>query len=229
MVRAGRSGPRGWGGGYASGSPRVRTQVHGAYRADRAFMSDQSRADATQLLGRLKHGDDRAAGELLPLIYDEMRAVAARFLRGERANHTLQPTALVHEAFLRLVDQKQADYQSRAHFLAIGAQVMRRVLIDHARAHGRLKRGGSRQRLQLDEALALVPQHEADLLALNELIDKLRALDERQAKIVELRFFSGMTVDEVATVLGVSKRTVEGDWMHARAWLAREMGGEPGR
>jgi len=162
----------------------------------------------------------------MPLVYDEFRALAAHHLAGERKNHTLQPTALVHEAYLRLIDQTRVDWQGRTHFFAIGSQAIRRVLIDHARGKARAKRGGGMARVTLDDAIALAPQRDEDLLALDEALEKLEKLDPRQAKVVEMRFFGGMTVEEVAEALGVSKRTVEGEWTMARAWLLRELTGE---
>ncbi len=159
------------------------------------------------------------AKKLMPLVYDELRQLAERYLRSERRGHTLQPTALVHEAFMRLIDQSRVDWKGRTHFYAVGAQAMRRILIDHARARGRGKRGGDWQRVLLDEVDTPQELGDVDLVALHEALESLAALDENQARIVELRFFGGLTVKEVAHVLGVSKRKVEGDWTHAKAWL----------
>lgn len=178
----------------------------------------------TKLLATLKDGDrEAAAAKLMPLVYDEFRALAARHLRRERKDHTLQPTALVHEAYLRLIDQTRVNWQGRTHFFAVGAQAIRRILVDHARQRKRQKRGGGAGRVRLDEDLALAPQREEELLALDEALKKLAQLDPRQAQVVEMRFFGGLSVAEVASVLGVSKRTVEGDWTMARAWLFREL------
>ncbi len=182
-----------------------------------------AREDVTEVLEQLKNGDQRAADKLLPLVYDEFRALARHYLSQERHNHTLQPTALVHEAYLKLVDQTRVDWQGRSHFFAVAAQAMRRILVDHARSRQREKRGGGRARVTLDEAVALSPQKDEDVLALDEALEKLAKLDARQAKVVELRFFGGMNVEEVAAALSVSKRTVEGDWTFARAWLSREL------
>jgi RNA polymerase sigma factor (TIGR02999 family) len=184
------------------------------------------REDVTQVLEQLRNGDKRAADKLLPLVYDEFRALARHYLAQERANHTLQPTALVHEAYLKLVDQSRVDWQGRSHFFAVAAQAMRRILVDHARSRQRDKRGGGRARVLLDEAVALSPQKDEDVLALDEALERLAQLDPRQAKVVELRFFGGMNVEEVAAALQVSKRTVEGDWTFARAWLSRELRAE---
>ncbi len=181
------------------------------------------REDVTQVLEQLRKGDERAADKLLPLVYDEFRALARHYLAQERGNHTLQPTALVHEAYMKLVDQTRVDWQGRSHFFAVAAQAMRRILVDHARARMREKRGGGRARVTLDDAVALSPQKDEDVLALDEALEKLAKLDARQAKVVELRFFGGLNVDEVAAALNVSKRTVEGDWTFARAWLSREL------
>jgi RNA polymerase sigma factor (TIGR02999 family) len=183
-------------------------------------------SDATQILAEINAGNADAAARLLPLVYDEFRAMAARYLHHERADHTLQPTALVHEAYLKMVDQSRVDWQGRTHFFAVAAQAMRRVLIDHARHHSRQKRGGGRHKIVLDEAVALSPQRDEEVLALDEALVRLAAVDARQAKIVELRFFGGLTVEEVGQVLGVSKRTIEGDWTMARAWLKRELSRE---
>ncbi|MCL2648152.1 MAG: sigma-70 family RNA polymerase sigma factor [Phycisphaerales bacterium] len=185
-------------------------------------MSD-SREDVTRVLEQIKQGDKRAADKLLPLVYDEFRALARHYLAQERADHTLQPTALVHEAYMKLVDQKRVDWQGRSHFFAVAAQAMRRILVDHARTRQREKRGGGRARVQLDEAVALSPQKNEDVLALDEALEKLAKLAPRQAKVVELRFFGGLSVEEVATTLNVSKRTIEGDWTFARTWLSREL------
>jgi RNA polymerase sigma factor (TIGR02999 family) len=171
-------------------------------------------------------GERASAEELLPLVYDELRQLARRYLSRERPGHTLQPTALVHEAYIKLVDQSRVDWQGRTHFFAVGAKVMRNLLIDHARARGRAKRGGGRHRVTLLEGLTPMTDRDLDideLLAINESLDRLAELDPRQARVVELRFFGGLTVPEVALVLGVSQRTIEGDWTHARAWLKREL------
>ena len=189
-------------------------------------MSESPSPEATQLLAELRDGNERAADQLLPLVYQEFRNLAAGYLRRERPDHTLQPTALVHEAYIKLIDQRRVDWQGRTHFFAVAAQAMRRILIDHARRHKRQKRGGARQRITLDDAVAISPQRDEDLIALDEALKNLAKADPRQAKIVELRFFGGLTVEEAAKVLGVSKRTVEGDWTFAKAWLKRELTSE---
>lgn len=179
---------------------------------------------ATRLLGKLAGGDDAAAAQLLPLVYDELRAVAGMYFRHQPRDHTLQPTALVHEAYLRLIDQSRHGWESRAHFLAVASLAMRQILVNHAERRATAKRGGGLRRLTLEAALTPAPQPEVDLLALDAAIARLSQLSERMARVVELRYFGGLSVDEVAHVLRVSKRTVEGDWKTARAWLARELG-----
>lgn len=183
------------------------------------------RADATQLLARASRGDQEAVRRLAPLVYDELRALAHQYFppKGAAGTATLQPTALVHEAFLRLIGHDAADYQSRTHFLATAATAMRSVLVDHARARGAAKRGGGWCRITLDEAAAFQPENEVDLSALDEALARLARLKQRAARIVELRFFGGMSVEEVADCLGVSARTVKGDWRTARAWLRAEL------
>jgi RNA polymerase sigma factor (TIGR02999 family) len=192
-------------------------------------VSDDARSRATAILATLGDKETRrevSADELMPLVYDELRRLARGFMARERRDHTLQPTALVNEAYLRLVDQTRVDWRGRTHFRAVGARVMRRILIDHARQHGSAKRGGGQQRVTLGESLLRSADPELDLtelLNLNEALGRLRELDERQAQVVELRFFGGLTTEEVAEELGVSKRTVEGDWTHGRAWLKRAL------
>lgn len=160
-----------------------------------------------------------AAARLMPLVYEDLRNLARKYFRDERPDHTLQPTALVHEAYIRMVDQTRVGWKDRTHFFAVAAKVMRRVLVDYARARKRIRRGGERRKIELDSRLSPTDMSELDILALHEAIEKLSTLDEREAQIVEMRFFSGMNVEEVAEALGVSKRTVEGDWRHAKAWL----------
>ncbi len=183
------------------------------------------RARVTGILREVEAGNAEGLDDLLPLLYDELRALAGAFLRRERSDHTLQPTALAHEAWLRLVDADQVNWQGRSHFLGIAARVMRRVLIDHARRVGAEKRGGGRRRVTLSEATPLLGQDEVDVLALDEALTELASLDERKARVVESRFFAGMNMREVAEALGVSQTTAEEDWYFARAWLATRLGG----
>lgn len=185
-------------------------------------------ADVTRLLSAVSSGDREAVEELLPIVYGELRQRAAYLMQRERAGHTLQPTALVHEAFLRLVAQERVDWKGRAHFFAMAAQVMRRILVDYARAHKRKKRGGNATRISLEEGLGLSVEREADVLALDRALGKLAGLDAQQAEIVSMRFFGGLSVEEVAAVLGMKKRAVEAEWTLVRAWLRRELAGDSG-
>ena len=183
----------------------------------------------TVLLDRAAFGEREAADRLMELVYDEFREMAAGYLRREPSEMTLEPTALVHEAFLRLIDQTNVNWKGRTHFLAIGAKAMRRVLVDHARKRQRVKRGGSRKRLSFDEQVYLSPDHDDDLISVDDLLVELQEIDPRQAKIVELRFFGGMTTAEVANYLGISKSTIDREWRVVRAWLRKQLtedGGE---
>jgi RNA polymerase sigma factor (TIGR02999 family) len=175
------------------------------------------------MLADAARGDEAAAARLLPLVYDELRALAAKALKRERHDHTLQPTALVHEAFLRLIDQKDAEYNSRTHFFAVSAQMIRRILVDHARQHHAAKRGGDWMKVTFEHASPAASDEVVDLLGLDEALTRLASLDERQSKVVEMRFFGGLSVEETATMLNVSPRTVEQDWRMAKAWLKREL------
>jgi RNA polymerase sigma factor (TIGR02999 family) len=192
-------------------------------------VAPDARTEATTIvasLGGQAGGLPATAEQLIPLVYDELRRLARGYLARERRDHTLQPTALVHEAYLRLVDQSRVNWQGRSHFRAVGARMMRRILIDHARRRGGLKRGGDLQRVRLGDSLLRQPDPDVDLpelLSLNDALDRLAGLDERQARVVELRFFGGLNTAEIAESLGVSERTVEGDWKHGRAWLKREL------
>jgi RNA polymerase sigma factor (TIGR02999 family) len=181
-------------------------------------------ANVTQLLESWSGGDKQALGELLPIVYRELRGLAASYIRRERRDHTLQPTALVHEAYLRLVDQTQVSSPSRTQFFGIAANLMRQILVNHAERHRAAKRGGG-NKVALDEGAAVVQQRGVDMIALDDALDKLAAFDPRQSRIVELRFFGGLTEDEIAEVLGVSTITVKRDWRIARALLGRELGG----
>jgi RNA polymerase sigma-70 factor (ECF subfamily) len=175
--------------------------------------------EITQLLRSLNEGDPRAADQLMPLVYAELRAIARVCFHGQGTNHTLEPTALVHEAYLKLVKADEIDWQGRSHFFALSARAMRQILVDHARRKQRLKRSGGITRIELREDMAISPQRDEDLLAVDEALNELEKLDPQQAKIVELRFFGGLTVQEVADYLNMSKRTVEREWTMIRAWL----------
>lgn len=205
-------------------------------------MNDPADGRVTQLLVSWSSGDARALGELMPLVYGELRRLAERQLRGERKNHTLQRTALVHEAYLRLINQRHVTWQSRAQFIGLAAQLMRRILIDHARGRRRAKRGGGMVPVSLDqtgvilgswdeegshvEALELADDPTVDLTAIDSVLSRLEALDPGQGRIVELRFFGGLSIEETAEVVGVSPATVKREWALARAWLRRELATE---
>ena len=191
-------------------------------------MPQQSSGAVTQLLRAWSDGDDAAFDQLAPLVEAELRRLARGYMARERPSHTLQPTALVNEAFLRLTDARQVRWQDRAHFLGISARLMRRVLEDHARSRMYRKRGGDGRRVTLDEALIASPEPQLDLLALNRALETLAAADPRKGRVVELRFFGGLTVEETAEVLHVSADTIKRDWRLAKLWLMKELaGGEP--
>ena len=186
-------------------------------------MSGELQHEVTQILHDWSGGDRAAPERLMPLVYDELRRLARAFLSRERGGHTLQPTALVHEAYVRLVDQTRVNWQNRAHFYGVASSMMRRVLIDHARARVTGKRGGAAVRLSLEDVQLPVEQRAASFLALDEALSRLAQLDERKGRVVEMRFFGGMTDEEIAEVLGVTTRTVLRDWKKARLWLYREL------
>jgi RNA polymerase sigma factor (TIGR02999 family) len=187
-------------------------------------MSSQS--SVTQLLNDATNGQRKALDELLPMVYNELRRLADHYLGRERREHTLQATALVHEAYLRLVDQTSINWQNRAHFFSVAAQVMRHILVDHARAHQAAKRGGGSGKLSLDDAVNFFEQRDVNLVALDEALAELAQLDPQQSQVVELRFFGGLSIEEVAEVLKISEGTVRYDWRMAKAWLYREMNGK---
>lgn len=180
---------------------------------------ETSAAEVTALLNKLAQGDQSVITRLMPLIYNELHQRAAAYMRDERAGHTLQPTALVHETYLKLVEQHRTSFQNRAHFMAVAAKLMRRILIDHARARLCSKRGGGQSPDSWNESMAIQVNSQEQLLAVNEALERLRVLDPRQEEIVEMRFFGGLTVEETAEALDVSVRTVEREWTVARAWL----------
>lgn len=179
--------------------------------------------ETTRLLIGIQNGDASATEKLLPLVYEQLRALAAEFLRGERRNHTLQPTALVHEAYLRLIDQTQVKWNDRAHFFAVAARAMRRILVDHGVARRAQKRGGGAPALRLDSDTAPATMREIDPVILDDALKALAELDERKAQVVEMRFFGGLSVEETSEALSVSVSTVEADWRMAKAWLSREL------
>ena len=179
--------------------------------------------DITSLLKRLQGGDEEAEQQFVTAVHAELHMLAARYMRRERPGHTLQTTALVNEAYLKLVNLKAADWQDRAHFFAVAAQVMRRILVDHARKRIAGKRGGGFELLALDEALVFSPERSQELVRLDEALQRLEEKDKRASRVVELRFFGGLSVEESAKVLGTSPRTVEREWTFARAWLREEL------
>jgi len=183
----------------------------------------EKRPNITDLLVAGSGGDKVALDQLIPIVYDELRRQASRYLRQERPGHTLQTTALIHEAYLRLVDQKSVQWQNRAQFFGLAAQLMRRILVDHARTKHRAKRGGSAIRVSLSEATAVTRDANLDLIEIDEALTRLAEIDEQQSKIVELRFFSGLNVEETAAALNISPATVKRDWSVAKAWLHREI------
>jgi RNA polymerase sigma factor (TIGR02999 family) len=175
--------------------------------------------DVTLLLNKLGDGDQNAAVQLVPLVYEELRKMASRHLRHERPGHTLQATALVHEAYIKLAGQRDAQWQNRAHFFGVASQLMRRILVDYARAQLRNKRGGKQQKVSLDDVLLVSPDRVDELLVVNDALARLEAMDPRQGRIVELRYFGGLTLEETAEVLHVSSKTVLREWNLAKAWL----------
>jgi RNA polymerase sigma factor (TIGR02999 family) len=189
-------------------------------------LDQEPSSPVTQLLVRWRDGDREALEALMPLVYDELRRLAHHYLRQERNDHTLQSTALVHEAYLRLAGQNPPQWQNRAHFFGIAAHIMRQILVEYARGRSAAKRGGSACRLTLDEAVALPQQMDVDVVQLDKALTGLAELDVQQSRIVELRFFAGLTIEDTSEVLGISPATVKRDWVTARAWLYRAMTGE---
>ncbi len=179
--------------------------------------------EVTQLLSDCSDANQDAFNQLFPLVYEELRRLAHRYMTQERSGHTLQTTAVVHEAYLRLIDQKHVQWQNRAHFFAIASQMMRRILITHAQSHAYAKRGGGTLKVSLDEVAVLSPERATELIALDEALKSLTAIDPRRSQVVELRFFGGMDNEEIAEVLKISPNTVTRDWNVAKAWLYREM------
>lgn len=186
-------------------------------------MTTISQTGVTDLLVHWSEGDQEALNKLIPLVYDELHKLASRYLRRERRDHTLQTTAVVHEAYLKLVNQRDANFENRLHFFAVAAQIMRRILVDYARRHHASKRGGDLYKLSLDEALVTSEEKGADLLALDEALERLAAIDPRQSRVVELRIFAGLTLEETAQALNISPSTVRREWSMAKAWLHRQI------
>lgn len=188
-------------------------------------MSEASTTSVTQLLQAWRAGDQTAFDQLLPLVQEELHRLAKRLMSRERQGHTWQTTELVNEAYLRLIGQQQVEWQDRAHFFAVASQVMRHLLVDHARSKQYAKRGGGAQQITLGEGTAIAPEQSVELLALHEALERLAAVDPRKSKIVELRYFGGLTSEETAEVLGVSDITIKREWLKAKAWLFRELSG----
>ena len=186
-------------------------------------MKSPARHQITELLAEWRGGNQSALDELYPLVYDELHRLARRYMSRERKDHTLQTTALINEAYVRLVDQKNVNWANRSHFFAISAQIMRRILIDHARRHAYAKRGGGAQQVSLEEVAAITPDHGRELMLLDEALKSLAERDPRRSQVVELRYFGGLNNEEIAGVLHVSENTVTRDWNMARAWLYQQL------
>lgn len=187
-----------------------------------AGSGDESR-NVTRMLAEWQAGDRSALDRLMPLVYDELRRIAARYLHSERSGHTLQTTALVHEAYLRLVDETRIQWQGRAHFFGVAATLIRHILVDHARTQKAVKRGGAAQKVSLDEAFAIPVDNETDVLAVDDALQTLSKIDPQQGRIVELRFFAGLTIEETAEAMQISASTVKRDWILAKTWIYREL------
>ena len=186
-------------------------------------MTQTSTHEVTRLLLDWSNGDKTALDKLMPLIYEELRRLAHRYMSRERAGHTMQTTALVNEAYVRLINRKNVHWQDRAHFFAIAAELMRTILVDHARSHATAKRGGGARKLSLDEVLVVSQERAADVVALDEALNALAVIDPKQSRIVELRFFGGLTIEETAEVLDLSAATIKREWTTAKAWLYHEL------
>ena len=189
-------------------------------------MSAPQQHEVTRLLVEWSHGDRRALEDLMPLVYSELRKVAGRYLRRERTGHTLQCTALVNEAYLRLIDQHSVQWKNRAHFFGVAAEMIRRILVDYARSQHAQKRGADAPKISLDDAFGVGQERDLDLVALDEVLSRLNTIDERQSRVVELRFFAGLSVEETAEIMEISPATVKREWVTAKAWLFRELTGK---
>jgi len=189
-------------------------------------VSTPQQHDVTRLLVQWGNGDKKALEDLMPLVYSELRKVAGRYLRRERSGHTLQCTALVNEAYLRLIDQHSVQWKNRAHFFGVAAEMIRRILVDYARSQHAQKRGADAPKISLDEAFGVGQERDLDLVALDEALSHLKQIDERQCRVVELRFFAGLSVEETAEVMEISPATVKREWVTAKAWLFRELTGK---
>jgi RNA polymerase sigma factor (TIGR02999 family) len=202
----------------------VQTRAFGFIIPKLMSLSEPEPRDITRILRDWTRGESDAINELMPLVYDELRRQAARHLRRENQDHTLQTTALIHEAYLKLIDQRNVEWQNRLHFFAIASQAMRRILVDHARTKHREKRGGKDVKVPLDDALGVgAAEKNTDLIALDEALTRLEVIDEQQVRVVELRYFSGLSLEDTADALGISRATAARDWSMAKAWLHREL------
>jgi RNA polymerase sigma factor (TIGR02999 family) len=199
--------------------------ANGSRRRISIGTSPANAQEVTQLLADWSHGDQAALQKLTPLVYEELRRLAHHYMEGQRPDHTLQTTALVHEAYLRLVDQSRPSFTNRSHFLAVAAKAMRQILVDHARTARRQRRGAGASKVELDETALISPEQSGAILNLNDALERLASLDSRAAQGVELRYFGGLNQDEIAEVLKVSTVTVRRDWIFSKAWLYRELGG----
>jgi len=207
---------------------RMGVELHGfAWGSGLEGAVGSSPGNVTSLLNQLADGDQEAAGRLIPLVYDELKRIAAARLRRERPDHTLQASALVHEAYIKLAGQRDAKWQNRAQFFGVASQVMRRILVDYARGQKRLRRGGKQQKVSVDDAVLVSPDRTDELLAVNESLSKLEKLDPRLARVVELRYFAGLTIDEIAEVVGVASKTVTRELNAAKAWFYHELKRHP--
>lgn len=200
--------------------------INTPYRSPGGAMTTSPPKEVTQLLLAWNGGNEDALNKLIPLVHAELRQAAKRYMRRERAGHTLQTSALVNEVYLRLIEARNVEWRDRAHFFAISAQLMRRVLVDFARRRNQLKRGGEARHISIEEALDVSDERGADVIALDDALNELAKLNQRQSRVVELRFFGGLTEEEIAEVLKISPRTVRNDWRLARAWLYRELSKE---
>ncbi len=208
------------------GSSELKLRVQPARAEPGVGFMENSPGEVTFLLGRLTEGNREAEAELIPLVYRELRRIAGYYMRGERVSHTLQPTALVNEAYLRLVDQSRVNWRDRAHFFGVAARMMRRILVNHAVERAAAKRGGRRARVDLDTfEIGVSPEQSEELLAVDEALGRLKEFDPQQERIVEMRYYGGLTVEETAEALGISPRTVKREWAIARSWLQAELAG----
>lgn len=204
-------------------SKKISDSVVLSYNRRKRYMSNEQAHEVTEILQQWREGDESAGKRLFPMVYDELKRQARTYLRRERPSHTLQPTALVHEAYLKLVDQTALPASNRIHFFGIASKIMRQILVDHARRHNAEKRGGAAKRFSIEDLDILPGQSAADILELDAALEKLKEIDERKSSVVDMRFFGGLKEKEIAEVLGVTEKTVRRDWQFAKVWLYREL------